>query len=69
MLGYKAEESLFKSYPVIKLADFGLAELTGPDDPWNPKRLHGRGSAAYMPPVSRTFQSLGSALKANPAVQ
>ena len=55
MLGYKAEKSLFTSYPVVKLADFGLAELTGPDDPRNPKHMHGRGSAAYMPPVSQEF--------------
>lgn len=53
MLGYKAEASLFKSYPVVKLADFGLAELTGPDDKRNPKAFHGIGSAAYMPPVGR----------------
>lgn len=52
MLGYKAEKSFFESYPVVKLADFGLAELTGPDDPRNPKQMYGRGSAAYMPPVS-----------------
>jgi serine/threonine protein kinase len=53
MLGYKAEASFFKSYPVVKLADFGLAQLTGPDDKRNPKAFHGIGSAAYMPPVGR----------------
>jgi serine/threonine protein kinase len=52
MLGYKSEESLFKSYLVIKLADFGLARLTGPDDETNPADLYARGSSAYKPPVS-----------------
>ncbi len=51
-MGYKNDESLIKSYPVVKLADFGLAELTGPDDARNPIGLYGLGSKAYKPPVS-----------------
>jgi hypothetical protein len=55
MLGYKSEESLFKTYPVIKLADFGLARLTGPDDGKNPVGFYGQGSNAYKAPVSRNI--------------
>lgn len=53
MLGYKNDEPFLESYPVVKLADFGVAELTGPDDARNPIGLYGLGSKAYQPPVSR----------------
>ena len=59
MLGYRNDRSLLKSYPVVKLADFGLAELTGPDDARNPIGLYGLGSKAYKPPVSRKALKLG----------
>ncbi len=36
MSGYKAEESLSKSYPVVKPADFDLPVLTARDDARNP---------------------------------
>jgi serine/threonine protein kinase len=53
MLGYKDENAALRDYPVIKLADFGLAELTEPDDERNPTRFYDRGTALFMPPVSR----------------
>lgn len=62
MLGHKAEDDLFKSYPVVKLADYGVSELTGPDDTKNPQSFYGRGSAAYMPPVSRNTRNLGMSI-------
>lgn len=42
MLGYKDENAALRYYPVVKLADSGLAELTGPDDERNPKRFYDR---------------------------
>lgn len=58
-MGYKNDESLMRSYPVVKMADFGLAELTGPDDARNLIGLYGLGSKAYKPPVSRKALKLG----------
>lgn len=39
-------------YPGIKLGDFGLAVITGSNDPRNPRELWGVGTVGYMPPVS-----------------
>lgn len=63
MLGYENEDPFLKSYPVVKLGDFGLAELTGPDDARNPIGFYGLGSKAYKPPVSRDALELGSSFE------
>lgn len=42
----------FPDYPTIKVADFGLAELTGEDDELNPAVYQTYGTEGYMPPVS-----------------
>jgi serine/threonine protein kinase len=41
-------------YPTIKVGDFGLAAITGPEDIDNPTSLWGIGTQDYMPPVSST---------------
>ena len=38
-------------YPIIKLGDFGLADITAAGDPNNPQTFWGRGTVDYMPPV------------------
>ena len=38
-------------YPIIKLGDFGLADITAATDPNNPRTFWGRGTIDYMPPV------------------
>lgn len=42
----------FPNYPTIKVADFGLSELTGEDDEGNPFLYRLKGTEDYMPPVS-----------------
>jgi len=41
----------FSNYPTVKMADFGLAKLTGPEDRENPRRYRGLGTPGYCPPV------------------
>ena len=54
-LGKPDEKALFPLYPTIKMADFGLSEITHPFDEFNP--LHYRkGTPDYSPPVS-TFSA------------
>jgi serine/threonine protein kinase len=45
------QPSHFSNYPCIKLADFGLAAMTGPDDMYNPRKYRGLGTTSYQPPV------------------
>lgn len=39
-------------YPTIKLADFGLAQITGPGDKNNPRYFMDFGTDHFIPPVS-----------------
>lgn len=41
----------FSDYPTVKVADFGLADLTGPRDYLNPKIYRHQGTPGYHPPV------------------
>ncbi|KKY22773.1 putative ca2+ calmodulin-dependent protein kinase [Phaeomoniella chlamydospora] len=38
-----------RAFPSIKLGDFGMAQVTSREDPWNPQ-LHWGGTQAKMPP-------------------
>ena len=58
-LGYErpsneARDEIFlvSNYPTIKVGDFGLAVITGPEDADNPAGLWAAGTQDYMPPVS-----------------
>ena len=53
VLGDPVDEmpSHFSNYPVVKMADFGLAQLVVWDDPQNPKYYRGLGTPGYYPPV------------------
>lgn len=42
----------FTNYPIVKMADFGLAKLTGLDDDHNPRSYRNLGTSGYRPPVS-----------------
>lgn len=41
----------FSNYPTIKVGDFGLAQLSGPNDMRNPVRFRWCGTTGYRPPV------------------
>lgn len=42
----------FSNYPTVKMADFGLAQVTGARDPENPSTYRHFGTLAYRPPIS-----------------
>ena len=73
MLGYEEldEDDALKGtdptlgYPTVKVADFGLAELTGPTDDANPKVLQYAGTTGYKPPVGTTLLMHGVRTCAN----
>lgn len=46
------EDYDFSNFPTVKMADFGVAKLTSPDDSQNPKDYRGLGTKGYHPPVS-----------------
>ena len=41
-----------KKYPIIKLADFGLSQLTSSEDSGNPGLIRSFGTPSYFVPVS-----------------
>lgn len=41
------------SYPMIKLGDFGIGEITNPQDKNNPSNMWGQGTSGFKPPVSK----------------
>jgi serine/threonine protein kinase len=45
-------DTFFRSYPVIKVADFGLSDMTHQGDERNPAYFRRRGTEGSMPPVS-----------------
>lgn len=49
-MGKCDEKADFPNYPTIKLADFGLAQLSGQDDGRNPSSFR-MGTPAFEPPV------------------
>ena len=51
-LGEPFPSSAMNTYPAIKLADFGLAKLTGDGDQQNPSAWYRLGTEDYKPPVS-----------------
>jgi serine/threonine protein kinase len=51
-------------YPTVKMADFGLATITGVDDQDNPREYRERGTDLYKPPVRQSLVPC-SLLKAN----
>ena len=51
-MGKPAETAILANYPTIKVADFGLASLTGEDDPDNPSLYRRVGTEDFRPPVS-----------------
>lgn len=54
-MGKSEATATFTNYPVVKLADFGLAMLTGKDDKDNPRLHRYIGTPDYRPPVSISF--------------
>jgi serine/threonine protein kinase len=50
-LGRRDERAMPADFPAIKVADFGLADLTGQDDHNNPSVFQGKGTPGYIPPV------------------
>ena len=50
-MGKPDNMALFAKYPTIKMADFGLSELTFEDDQDNPQ-MYRKGTTDYLPPVS-----------------
>ena len=52
-LGRLYGDEFAPNYPIPKLADFGLAEVTYDDFPKNCARYFKRGTEPYYPPVSR----------------
>ncbi len=50
-MGKPDKKALFAKYPTIKVADFGLSEMTDEDDPDNPM-LYRKGTLDHMAPVS-----------------
>jgi serine/threonine protein kinase len=55
-LGKPDKDAIFENYPTIKVADFGLTELTGGGDRYNPLLFWPKGTDGYQPPVG-TFGS------------
>lgn len=51
-LAEPGESSKFVNYPILKLADFGLATITSQVDPQNPSQYLPYGTPGYKPPVS-----------------
>jgi serine/threonine protein kinase len=49
----------FSNYPTIKMADFGLAKLTGRFDRKNPTRYRLLGTDGYRPPVRLPIDQAG----------
>jgi serine/threonine protein kinase len=45
-------EARLWNYPTVKMADFGLAKLTHPNDKANPESYRRLGTSGYRPPVS-----------------
>ena len=50
-LGKPDKKALFTKYPTIKVADFGLSEMTHQEDPDNPSQYR-KGTLDHMAPVS-----------------
>lgn len=50
-MGKPDGRALFAQYPTIKVADFGLSEVTNESDLDNP-RMYRKGTPEYLPPVS-----------------
>jgi serine/threonine protein kinase len=46
------DDTDFSNYSTVKMADFGLAQVTGARDPENPSNYRHFGTLAYRPPVS-----------------
>lgn len=64
-LGYNAHpKSPWYEYPVIKVGDWGLASFTNTLDPHNPERFEGKGTAWYLPPVSKHSKFASSCRRA-----
>lgn len=59
-LGKRDKDATFANYPTMKLADFGLAEMTGEDDRNNPYEYRPKGTDDFKPPVSNCSHLLSS---------
>lgn len=51
-MGKPSDTAILANYPTIKVADFGLSNLTGEDDPDNPSVYRRLGTEDFRPPVS-----------------
>lgn len=46
------DDHYFSNYPTVKMADFGVAQMTRPSDLYNPSAYRASGTRGYRPPVS-----------------
>ncbi len=60
-LGKPDKDGLCPSYPTIKVADFGLAQMTGQSDQRNPRLFRRKGTEGCQPPVSFSYLPMSSA--------